>query len=655
MEQQPNRRKRPQDGRANRIILVRTIFLMFACGVALFVPLLAKLWQIAIIDHDKYEQMAIEQQTRDVTVAASRGNIYDAGGNTLALSATVYNLILSPRDVIAGVSLTKADFATEAEYEAVMEDDARSEAALAEKVAARQKLIIDGLCNLLEIDREDLERRMGKTQSAYEILKKNIEEEDADALRAFISENKLGLGLYLTPTTKRYYPYHNLACQVIGFVNDNGGAYGLEAIYDEELSGQAGRVVTAKNARGTEMSSSYSNYVDAVDGKNFTLTIDSTIQYYAEQLVREGIEQYDVQNGGICIVMNPKTGAIYAMVSIPDYDLNEPGSIFDNTLQTRLDQLKADGTTTDEAYQAAVAAARNSQWRSKILNDTYEPGSTFKSLVLSAALEEGVVSESDTFHCPGYAVVNGTRISCSKKTGHGTQNLTQAVENSCNPAFIAIGQRLGAEKFYQYFTDFGMKSYTGIDLQGEGLGIAWDEEYFTSAEGYLSLATASFGQRFTVTPIQMITSFAATINGGYLMEPYVVDSISDSNGNVLQKTEPTVVRQVISEETSAEARAILESVVANGTGRNAYVPGYRIGGKTGTSETLAGDDIYVVSFMGFAPADDPEVIVLMAFDGPKVRSPNSNYCTNGTYIGGGQMAAPKVGKLIAQTLDYLGV
>lgn len=655
MDRDPNQqKKRTQDGRTNRVILSRIIFLMCICGIVLFVPLLWKLWQIAIVNHDKYETAAIEQQTRDVEVAAARGKIYDAKDNTLALSATVYNLILSPRDVIAGVSLSQSDFSTKEEYQAVMDNEERKQAALAEKVAERQKLIIDGLVELLEMDREDLERRMAKTNSAYEVLKKNIEEEDADEVRAFISENKLGLGLYLTPTTKRYYPYGNLASQVIGFVNDNGGAYGLEAIYEEELSGQAGRVVTAKNAKGTEMNSSYSNYVDAVDGHDLHLTIDSTIQSYAEQAVREGIEQYDVQNGGLCIVMNPKTGAIYAMVSVPDYDLNNPSGIFDGSLQEGLNQLKGNPSTTDEAYQDAVTAARNAQWRSKALNDTYEPGSTFKSVVLAAALEEGVVSDSDTFYCPGYAIVNGTRINCSKHQGHGTQTLAEAVANSCNPAFISIGQKLGAEKFYQYFTDFGMTSYTGIDLQGEALGTVWTKDYITSAEGLLSLATASFGQRFTVTPLQMITAFSATINGGNLVQPYVVDSITDGDGNVISKTETTVARQVVSEQTSERVREILEGVVSNGSGRNAYVSGYRIGGKTGTSETDV-DDEFVVSFMGFAPANDPEVIVLLAYDTPKVKSPGSNYCTTGTYISGGQMAAPKVGSLIAQILDYMGV
>ena len=654
MEREPRNRKNSRDGRANRTILIRTVFLMCLCGIVLFVPLLARLWQISIVDHERYKTAAIDQQTRDVEVSASRGKIYDATGNTLALSATVYNLILSPRDVVSGTSLSKSDFASTEEYQAVINDPDRKEAALNAKVEERRKVIVDGLVELLDLDREQLEKRMLKTNSAYEILKKNIEEEDAEKLREFISENKLGLGLYLTPGTKRYYPYGNLASQVIGFVNDNGGAYGLEAIYDDELSGQAGRVVTAKNAKGTEMESSYSNYVDAVDGSSLHLTIDSTIQSYAEQVVREGIEQYDVQNGGICIVMNPKTGAIYALVSIPDYDLNDPSAIYDGSLKAGLEKMKGDSTTTDEAYQDAVTAARAAQWRSKALNDAYEPGSTFKSVVLSAALEEGVVSESDTFYCPGYAIVNGQRINCSKHAGHGMQTLAEAVANSCNPAFITIGQRLGAEKFYQYFTDFGMKNYTGIDLQGEALGTVWDEDYFTSAEGFLSLATASFGQRFTVTPIQMITAFSATINGGNLVQPYVVDSVTDSSGNVVSKTETTVARQVISEETSKKVRTILEGVVANGSGRNAYVAGYRIGGKTGTSETKVKDE-FVVSFMGFAPANDPEIIVLLAYDTPKVKSPGSNYCTTGTYISGGQMAAPKVGSLIAQILDYMGV
>ncbi len=322
--------------------------------------------------------------------------------------------------------------------------------------------------------------------------------------------------------------------------------------------------------------------------------------------------------------------------------------------QKPAEEQQTDAELQEQAAAQATAKARETQWRNKAIREPYEPGSTFKALVLAAALEEGVVDENSTFDCPGYYMVNGVRINCSKVQGHGHQTLAEAVQNSCNPAFMMIGQRLGAEKFYDYFEAFGMTEVTGIDLPGEEKGQDWGREYFTSLEGYLSLATASFGQRFTVTPLQMITAFSAVINGGNLYQPYVVQSITDASGAVLQNTEPTLTRQVVSQESSDRARAILESVVSEGTGGNAYQAGYRIGGKTGSSETDE-EGRTIVSFMGFAPADDPQVIVLLAYDKPQEASPGSKYGTTGVYISGGNMAAPQAGKLIAQILDYMGV
>lgn len=643
MDDQEKEKKR--DRRANRTILGRSIFLMAVCGILMFIPLLRTLWQLCVVDHDYYEELAVRQQTRDVTVSAMRGKILDANGNVLAMSATVYNLILSPRDVVASVD--KKDYKNE--------DGTLNEELWKAAVAAKKADIVDGICAVLpQLDREDVEQRMEK-DSAYQILARDLETEDATAVREYLSENKLSRSLYLTPSSKRYYPYSSLASQVIGFVNDNGGAYGIEALYNDELSGTVGRVVTAKAGNGTEMSNSYSTYVDASDGNDITLTIDTTIQYYAEQVLREGIEKYGVLDGGFAIVMDPNTGAVLANVSMPDYDLNTPGVVLDVSKAAALEQLKANATTEEgeKAYNEAVAAARYEQWRSKVVNETYEPGSTFKSVVLAAALEEGVVSESDTFHCPGYYVVNGTRISCWKAGGHGTQTLAKAVENSCNPAFMQIGQKLGAEKFYEYLMAFGQQEKTGVELSGESVGSVWTEEYFTSLEGYTSLATASFGQRFTVTPIRLISMVAATINGGKLYRPYMVDQITDPDGNVISKTEPTVERQVVSEEVSKKVASILEGVVNTGTGGNAYVAGYRVGGKTGTSETLDGEKVFIVSFVGFAPADDPKVIVLVALKNPEWAY--GMYSKSGYYISGGQMAGPLAGRLIEQTLEYMGV
>ena len=515
---------------SKRKIFRRTVFLMLVCGVGLFIPLIGQLWNIAIVHHEEYQAEAVEQQTRDVEVAAFRGSIYDSSGDVLAMSATVYNLILSPRDLEASVDESKykdeegnADLTA---YQAALQ--------------AKKDLVLDGVLAVLDLDREALADRLERTYSQYEVLKTNIEKEQAEQLRAFITENKLSHFLYLTPTTKRYYPYGDLAAHVLGFCNSEGGAYGVEAIYNDVLEGTVGRVVTTRTGTGVEMYDSYSEYVDAEDGCDLTLTIDTTIQSYAERILEEGIKAYDVQRGGWCVVLDPQTGAVLAMASSPDYDPNQYGTIRDESLRAQVEAdvqaelekrqgEKAEGKTDEEIYQEAVNAAtgtaQNKQWRSQAVNDTYEPGSTFKALVLAAALEEGVVSESDTFYCPGYYMVEGwpKPISCSKKApGHGTQTLAEAVQNSCNPAFMQIGQRLGIEKFYEYFQAFGLTEPTNIDLNGEGVSTVWPLNTMTGVD----LAVGSFGQRFTVTPIQMITAFAATINGGKLLQPYVVQTVT---------------------------------------------------------------------------------------------------------------------------------
>ena len=418
------------------------------------------------------------------------------------------------------------------------------------------------------------------------------------------------------------------------------------------------------------MYNSYSEFIDAIDGYDLTLTIDATIQSYVEKTLEEGIRDYDVQNGAFGIAMDPNTGAILAMASSPDFDPNNYSTVINELLLEGMDedtqaiyqQLKKDNKENltdaelmEKAQTQAYYNAVNAQWRSKALDSRYEPGSTFKAVVLAAALEEGLVTESDTFTCTGSMMVAGypRPISCSKTApGHGVQTLAGAVQNSCNPAFIQIGQRLGVETFYKYFQAFGMTENTGIDLPGEASlqGANWGENMTN-----VDLAVASFGQRFEVTPLQMITAFSAVINGGKLVQPYVVQSVSTKDGTVIQNTEPTVVRQVVSQETSQRATAILESVVSEGTGKNAYVAGYRIGGKTGSSEVKTEEGRTIVSFMGFAPADDPQVIVLIAFDKPQESATNPKVCTTGVYISGGNMAAPKAGPLIAQILDYMGV
>lgn len=622
---------------ANAKTLRRIIILLAVLGVAIFLPLFYQLYQLQIVQYDTLQERAINQQTKDVEISSMRGSIYDKNGTILAMSASVHNVIISPRDI-------EAD---ELDKDAIA-------AALAE---------------ILDKDKDDILARMERTNSAYELIARKVEEDVAEQVRAFISEynaqvkeyNKTAKsdeqksycssGLYLMPDTKRYYPYNNTAAQIIGFVDaDNNGAYGIEALYDELLAGRTGRVVTARSGTGTELPFRYEDIYDAESGYNLNLTIDANIQRMAENTLAEGIEEFEVQEGAFCIVMNAKTGAILALANSPNYDLNSPWTISDSDTAAYLDTL------TGDEYTQELGNAQYAQWRNKALSDTYEPGSTFKAVVLAMALEDGVISENDTFYCSGSVTIAGQVIRCSNRSGHGSQTLSEAVENSCNPAFIAIGQKIGATRFYDYLEDFGFLNVTGVDLQGEANSIIWSREDFSSAEGILSVATASFGQTLKVSPMQLITAAAAAVNGGHLMQPYVLDSITASDGTVLQQNEPNEVRQVVSEETSALVRQILENVVSQGTGKNAYVAGYRIGGKTGTSQKrdeTSGN--VIVSFLGVAPANDPEIIVLLAYDSPKPTVQGGNYTSRGFYISGGYMGASKAGPLIGEILDYMGI
>ena len=645
---------------SKRSIFRRTLFLMVLCGMVIFIPLGWKLWDIAIVNCEAYQKAAQNQHGLDFVIPAERGKIYDRNSNVMAMSTTVYTLILSPRDLVKSVS-NKDE-----------EGNTLSDEVYQAKVAARQDQMVEELMNLIpDLDREEVEGHVHATKMAYREIKVNIEEEEHKRIQEYIVENKASSYLYQIAGSKRYYPYSGLAAQALGFVNANGGAYGIEAVYNDVLEGTAGRVVTTRTAAGTERYNSYAEYIDAVNGYNITLTIDTTIQSYLEKTLEEGIKDFEVQDGAFAIAMNPKTGAIYGIASSPDFDPNNYGRITNELLSSQLDEsaaaifekLKASNTENltdselmEKAESQAYSDAVNTQWRNKAIDSRYEPGSVFKAIVLAAALEEGVVSENDHFFCSGEAVVPGypKPIKCSNTRGHKDQDLAKAVANSCNPAFIEIGKRLGVDTFYDYFEAFGMLENTGIDLPGEAslAGAVWSRDKMSNVD----LAVASFGQRFEITPLQMICGFSAVINGGNLVKPHVVQSVSTQDGTVVQTTQPEVVRQVISKQTSQRAADILEQVVATGSGNNGYVAGYRIGGKTGTSEVKTVDlDHYVVSFMGYAPADDPQVIVLLAYDHPKVKEPGSNYGPSGVYISGGNMAAKKAGPLIAQILDYLGI
>ncbi len=659
MDHRPDRRKEPdrsaQDRKANRTILIRTLVLMLVFGVAAFAPLFFRLYDIQIRQHNDFQERAIQQQTMDNAVSANRGKIKDANGKVLARSATVYDVIFSPNDFVKVQELWEETYT-----------DSKGNVLSGKKdyyPRPEAETVAQALAEILGKDPERILKSVEKTGSYYEVLANRVESETVEALRELIREQHLSNSLVLNPTSKRYYTYGSLAAQVIGWVNwknDNKGAWGMEALYEEELAGHTGRVVTAKNGRGREMRYSFQDYYDATDGNDLNLTLDATIQLYCERILEKGIEMFEVQEGGFVIAMDPKTGAIKAWANSPGYNLNDPWAVVDPVLSQYLTAVQEDPASNEEAYNTALGQMQNKQWRNKAINDTYEPGSTFKSMVLAAALEEGVVNENSTFYCPGFYVVGESRISCSKKDGHGSQDLAKAVANSCNPAFMMIGQALGAEKFYNYLEDFGFLEKTGIDMQGEENSVVWDRKKFTapSTQQNTYLATASFGQGMQVTPIQLITAASAVINGGHLMQPYVMESITDPDGNVIRKNEPTEVRQVVSEETSARCRTILEGVVDGGTGKRAYDPGYRVGGKTGSSETLEsrrGIDHTIVSFLGFAPADDPQIVVLLMYDKPKPASPGSNLTSRDFYISGGNMAAMMAGELMEDILAHMGV
>ncbi len=623
--------EQPPAGAPNRQMLRRALFLMFLCGVAAFAALLARLWKLQIVDHEKYEQMAIEQQLREAPTSAARGVIYDANMEPLAVSASVDNVYLSP-----------------AEIEMYGED---------------KELIARKLSELLELDYEEVLEKASRSGSWYVTVARKLEREQADLVREF--KNEYGLrGVRLETDVKRYYPNSSLACHVIGFVGtDNYGLEGIEAQYDSALAGSTGRTLRATNAFGTDLLfSQFEEYVPGEDGFDIVTTLDSGIQFFIEKHLKQAVEDYDILNGAGAIAMDVNTGAILAMASLGNYDLNDFLAVSPEA------QAAVDAAETPEEAQALLSAAQARQWRNKALSDTYEPGSTFKIITLSMALEENAVSPSDTFYCGGSVNVLGrtSPIRCWKTQGHGSQNLTQAVQHSCNAAFVNIGQRVGAETFYRYCEAFGflnltedpdenLSAVTGIDLAGESGSIWWSRNTFCSPKNLSQLAAASFGQTFTITPLQLITAVSACVNGGKLMQPYVVSQMLNPDGSLAYERKPTVVRQVISPETSAQVRSMLEQVVGDpneGTGRNAAVAGYRIGGKTGTSEKVSleaqtGEKEYIVSFIGFAPADDPKIAVLIFLDTPSNES--------GIYVSGGQMAAPVVGRMMADILPYLGV
>ena len=606
-ENQNSNRKNENVRRANRIIQTRSFVLMILMGVVMFVLLFFRLFDLQITRHEELQGKAVNQQTRRTVVTANRGTIYDAGGNILAISSSAETIILSPLEIDNAVNDTE------------------------DPVSWTKESLAAGLAEILGKDASAIRKRMDNVKSQYEVIQLRADEDTAAKVRSYVDENKIA-GVHLVADTKRYYPYGSLAAQVIGFVGDeNTGLYGLEAYYEKELEGQSGLVISSKDQAENDMLYTYEQYFAAKNGSDLTLTLDTTIQYYLEKGIESMVDKSSAANGASGIVMNAKTGGIMAMASYPNYDLNDFLTVSDQTLQERI-----------ERGESTVADMQLLQWRNKALNDTYEPGSTFKILTLSAALEEGVVDKTTTVNCGGSVNISGYTIHCSNKNGHGLQTLVQSVGNSCNPAFINYGLRIGNEKFYEYMRSFGLMNTTGIDLGGEAVGVFAADSSFTQ----LDLACYAFGQNFTVTPLALIAAQAACVNGGYLHTPYLVERITDSDGNVTYRHDDTPVRQVISEQTSATVRECLEYVVASGTGKNGQVAGYRIGGKTGTADKGQTGDV-VVSFLCFAPADDPQVIMLITMDTPSRAT--------GTYVSGGNMVAPTASTVMAEILPYLGV
>lgn len=591
------------------ISIKKRAFASFVIFALLLIALLVRCAWVQFVNGPDLQIRAIEQQTKDKTINSKRGIIYDRNGKILAQSASVEMVSVSPREIY---DAENADF------------------------------VADTLSEVLELDRETVYKKITRN-SGYEIIKRRVEKETADKLRALMSftdeegktSNKLR-GVYLSEDTKRYYPYGKLASHVIGFVGtDNQGLNGVELSFDKYLKGLPGRVVTAKNAMGTDMPFKYEKYINPENGANLVLTIDETIQHFVEKNLEQAVADYKVQNGAACIIMEAKTGDILAMATYPSYDLNAPFTLNNPEIQAQVDALEGDEKT--KLYNDEI----QKMWRNKAVVDTYEPGSTFKAITTAMALEENVVSINDAFYCTGAHVVGPHVIHCWKGGGHGAETFLQGVENSCNPVFMTVGARVGNANFFKYYKAFGFAEKTGFDLPGEAVCAFHQMSNFNEVE----LATSSFGQSFQITPLQLITAYSAIANDGTMVRPRIAKVLTDDDGNVIKTFGTKSIRKVISEETAAATRQILESVVTNGTSKNAYIAGYRVAGKTGTSEKLPrGNGKYIASFAGFAPANDPEIIGLLLLDEPM----------GDTYMGG-QIAAPTFKLIFEDTLRYLGI
>lgn len=578
-------------------------------GLSLFMlALIGNLFWLQIIKGETYRLKAERQQMSDTVVSAHRGAIYDSNMKVIAQSASAYLVYINPSKI---------------------------------KTDSQKALVVDGLSSILEVDRDTVLKKAEKTASGYEKILGKIDQTKKDELSAYISEHsddKLGTIIGIDPDTKRYYPLGSFASSIVGFTgSEDVGRSGLELYYNSELTGTSGRIITAKNALAGAMPNDYETTFDASDGKSLVLTIDEVIQYYLEQQLTQAIEECQAKYA-YGIIMNVETGAILGMASMPDYNLNTPYTI---ASQLVLDEI--DKAETDEKKSQAQNDALFAQWRNRSISDSYEPGSVFKVFVAAAGLEEGIITTESTYNCTGQIKVANYYQHCFHRTAHGVQTLHEALPYSCNTFFITLGQKLGKEKFFKYFEAFGFTNKTDIDLPAEATPKEGVTYYGVDKLGIAELSSESFGQTFQITPIQMITAIASLGNEGKLMTPYVVSKVLDADGNIIKETKPTVKRQVVSEQTANTIASLMEEVVISGTAKNAYVAGYHICGKTGTSEKLTSKGENIASFAGFAPANDPKIAVLIAVDEP-----------HGITTGGGA-AAPVAGRIFENVLAYLNI
>ncbi len=599
-------------------IIHRSAILLIAVAI-LFSLLLLRILLLQTAGYDRYQKKVIDQLTTQSEVLADRGNIYDINGVPLATNITTYRVFISPSSIA---------------------DEQREKDENGENIRL-DEMIASKLSELLNVSYDFVMAETERTRYLDRTIKKGVSEEKADEVRAFIDEYGLVRMIYLEPTNTRYYPYSTLASHVLGFTGSDGdGLYGLEYSYNELLAGTNGRYITARDAQGNEMPYEYEEYIEAEDGYHLTTTLDVYVQAALEEQIRTAYTESGGQNRAAGIVMNVNTGAILGMAVYPDFDLNSPWTL-DAESQAKLDSLQLDPQS--EEYSKARQELLLNMWSNKAITESYIPGSTFKMITAAMALEEDVVETTETFSCPGYLVVAGHRIHCHKTAGHGTLTFTQGIQQSCNPVLMTVGRRVGAEKFYSYLSAFGYREKTGIDLPGEGNSLVAAEENFTE----LDLAIYSFGQNFNVTLIQQITAAAAIANGGYLVQPHLLSSVTDKEGNVIQSMDTNVRRQVVSSEVCKVISQILEEGVSgDGGAKNAYVPGYRIAAKTGTSEKKNAGSIgrYVCSTVAYAPADNPQYAVVIIVDEP----------TKGSLYGS-TVAAPYVGNVMETILPYLGV